>query len=54
MAKLSPLVAQHLSESTVRTVSLGSTDGLERGTAVTDTGNRLACRGMKRWAACLT
>ena len=31
-------VAQHLSESTVRTVSLGSTDGLERGTAVTDTG----------------
>ncbi|HPG37270.1 MAG TPA: F0F1 ATP synthase subunit beta [Candidatus Saccharibacteria bacterium] len=31
-------VAQHLSESTVRTVSLGSTDGLERGTPVTDTG----------------
>lgn len=31
-------VAQHLSERTVRTVSLGSTDGLERGTNVTDTG----------------
>lgn len=31
-------VAQHLSESTVRAVSLGSTDGLERGTDVTDTG----------------
>src|SRR5665213_3085768 len=31
-------VAQHLSESSVRAVSLGSTDGLERGTEVTDTG----------------
>lgn len=31
-------VAQHLSESSVRAVSLGSTDGLERGAAVTDTG----------------
>ena len=31
-------VAQHLSESSVRAVSLGSTDGLERGTSVTDTG----------------
>jgi F-type H+/Na+-transporting ATPase subunit beta len=31
-------VAQHLSESTVRAVSLGSTDGLERGTDVIDTG----------------
>jgi F-type H+-transporting ATPase subunit beta len=31
-------VAQHLSESAVRAISLGSTDGLERGTAVTDTG----------------
>lgn len=31
-------VAQHLSESTVRAVSLGSTDGLERGAGVTDTG----------------
>ncbi len=31
-------VAQHLSESTVRAISLGSTDGLERGTTVTDTG----------------
>ncbi|MDB5169613.1 MAG: atpD [Candidatus Saccharibacteria bacterium] len=31
-------VAQHLSESTVRAISLGSTDGLERGTKVTDTG----------------
>jgi F-type H+-transporting ATPase subunit beta len=31
-------VAQHLSESSVRAISLGSTDGLARGTAVTDTG----------------
>src|SRR5882762_5919641 len=31
-------VAQHLSESSVRAVSLGSTDGLKRGDAVTDTG----------------
>jgi F-type H+-transporting ATPase subunit beta len=31
-------VAQHLSESSVRAISLGSTDGLERGTAVVDTG----------------
>lgn len=31
-------VAQHLSESTVRAISLSSTDGLERGTVVTDTG----------------
>jgi F-type H+-transporting ATPase subunit beta len=31
-------VAQHLSETTVRTVSMNSTDGLERGTAVTSTG----------------
>lgn len=31
-------VAQHLSESSVRTVALGSTDGLERGASVEDTG----------------
>ena len=31
-------VAQHLSESSVRAVSLGSTDGLQRGAVVTDTG----------------
>lgn len=31
-------VAQHLSESSVRAVSLGSTDGLERGAEVTDSG----------------
>jgi F-type H+-transporting ATPase subunit beta len=31
-------VAQHLSESTVRTIALGSTDGLKRGQEVTDTG----------------
>jgi len=31
-------VAQHLSETSVRTVSLGSTDGLKRGTDVIDTG----------------
>lgn len=31
-------VAQHLSESSVRAIALGSTDGLERGSDVTDTG----------------
>ncbi|HSX23587.1 MAG TPA: F0F1 ATP synthase subunit beta [Candidatus Saccharimonadales bacterium] len=31
-------VAQHLSESSVRAVALGSTDGLERGAEVVDTG----------------
>ena len=31
-------VAQHLSESSVRAIALSSTDGLERGTSVTDTG----------------
>ena len=31
-------VAQHLSESAVRAIALGGTDGLERGTEVTDTG----------------
>jgi F-type H+-transporting ATPase subunit beta len=31
-------VAQHLSESSVRAISLGSTDGLRRGAVVTDTG----------------
>ncbi|HET9174345.1 MAG TPA: F0F1 ATP synthase subunit beta [Candidatus Saccharimonadales bacterium] len=31
-------VAQHLSESSVRAIALGGTDGLERGTEVTDTG----------------
>lgn len=31
-------VAQHLSESSVRAVALGSTDGLERGIAIADTG----------------
>ena len=31
-------VAQHLSESSVRAIALGSTDGLERGSEVNDTG----------------
>src|SRR4051812_18582768 len=31
-------VAQHLSESSVRAIALASTDGLERGTEVTDSG----------------
>jgi F-type H+-transporting ATPase subunit beta len=36
--KLTLEVAQHLSESSVRAISLGGTDGLERGAVVTDTG----------------
>jgi F-type H+-transporting ATPase subunit beta len=35
-------VAQHLSESSVRAISLGSTDGLERGAEVTDTGSAIS------------
>ena len=35
-------VAQHLSESSVRAVALGSTDGLERGAEVTDTGDAIS------------
>ncbi|MEI7632546.1 MAG: F0F1 ATP synthase subunit beta [bacterium] len=35
-------VAQHLSESSVRAVSLGSTDGLSRGTEVKDTGSAIS------------
>ncbi|HEY4964639.1 MAG TPA: F0F1 ATP synthase subunit beta [Candidatus Saccharimonadales bacterium] len=35
-------VAQHLSESSVRAVSLGSTDGLKRGSLVTDTGKAIS------------
>jgi F-type H+/Na+-transporting ATPase subunit beta len=35
-------VAQHLSESSVRAVSLGSTDGLQRGAEVVDTGDSIS------------
>ncbi|HUB93355.1 MAG TPA: F0F1 ATP synthase subunit beta [Verrucomicrobiae bacterium] len=35
-------VAQHLSESSVRAVALGSTDGLGRGVEVTDTGKAIS------------
>ncbi len=35
-------VAQHLSETSVRAVALGSTDGLERGTEVMDTGDAIS------------
>jgi len=35
-------VAQHLSESSVRAIALGTTDGLKRGTVVTDTGAPIA------------
>ena len=35
-------VAQHLSESSVRAIALGSTDGLERGTEVIDTGKTIS------------
>lgn len=35
-------VAQHLSESSVRAVSLGSTDGLKRGAKVTDSGSAIS------------
>src|SRR5690606_32744083 len=31
-------VAQHLSETSVRAIALGSTDGLERGVEIKDTG----------------
>jgi F-type H+-transporting ATPase subunit beta len=35
-------VAQHLSESSVRAVALGSTDGLERGSEIVDTGTAIS------------
>lgn len=35
-------VAQHLSESTVRAIALGSTDGLRRGVEVIDTGSAIS------------
>jgi F-type H+-transporting ATPase subunit beta len=35
-------VAQHLSESSIRAIALSSTDGLRRGTAVTDTGKGIS------------
>lgn len=35
-------VAQHLSETGIRAISLGSTDGLERGAEVVDTGNAIS------------
>jgi F-type H+/Na+-transporting ATPase subunit beta len=35
-------VAQHLSESSIRAISLGSTDGLERGAEVRDTGGAIS------------
>ncbi len=35
-------VAQHLGENTVRTVAMDTTDGLQRGTEVTDTGDSIA------------
>lgn len=35
-------VAQHLSESSVRAIALGSTDGLERGAEITDTGDAIS------------
>src|SRR5947199_3163383 len=34
-------VAQHLGESTVRTIAMDSTDGLTRGQQVTDTGSQI-------------
>ncbi|MDQ3158957.1 MAG: F0F1 ATP synthase subunit beta [bacterium] len=39
--KITLEVAQHLSESSVRAVALSSTDGLSRGTVVTDTGDAI-------------
>ncbi len=35
-------VAQHIGDNTVRCVAMASTDGLQRGTAVTDTGNPIS------------
>ncbi len=40
--KLTLEVAQHLSESSVRAIALGSTDGLKRGVEVTDTGKGIS------------
>ena len=37
-------VAQHLGESTVRTIAMDTSEGLVRGQEVTDTGSRSRCR----------
>ena len=36
-------VAQHLGESTVRTIAMEATDGMTRGDEVVDTGNQIHC-----------
>src|ERR1043166_3762376 len=38
-------VAQHLGESTVRTIAMDSTDGLTRGQSVTNTGSQITVPG---------
>src|SRR4051795_11753378 len=38
-------VAQHLGESTVRTIAMDSTEGLTRGQEVTDTGSQIRMPG---------
>lgn len=38
--KLTVEVAQHIGDNTVRCIAMASTDGLQRGTEVTDTGRR--------------
>ena len=35
-------VAQHIGDNTVRCIAMGSTDGLQRGVAVTDTGKGIS------------
>ena len=43
-------VAQHLGESTVRTIAMDTTEGLVRGQEVTDTGNPIMRAGRRRHA----
>lgn len=48
-------VAQHLDESSVRSISLASTDGLKRGDEVKDTGAAISVQLEKKLKdACLT
>ena len=41
-------VAQHIGDNTVRCIAMGSTDGLQRGTTVTDTGKGISKEDLDR------
>ena len=47
-------VQQHLGSGLVRTIAMGSTDGLQRGVEALDTGEPISVPvGEKHWGVCL-